>query len=233
MIRKEWFRFKKLRVLMAWLGVPLLIYFAKVDDRSYRWGALLMIAGELIRLWALCYVKKKGEILSMSGPYAFTRNPLYLGNFFLGFGLIVICANEIIAVIFLVGFAIMYLGVIREEETILKERFGKTYTDYCKNVPQFFPRLIPYHAPEKISFDWRGIFRHHEYVTLLGIIALLCGIHLHSELFVEKDPIETQMGLIIFSLAIVLLLVLERLFISNLKNKFAKGFPNLFRKKDS
>ncbi len=231
MIRPEWFRPKKLRVLMAWLGAPLLIFYSNISDASYLWGALLMVLGEGVRLGALCFVDRKGAQLSMSGPYALTRNPLYVGNFLLGLGVIVICANWILAVIFLAGFTIMYLGTIRNEETELQGRFGAVYGDYCKNVPRFFPRLTPYQAPEKTSFDWKRIFRHHEYVTVLGVALLLCAIRLYTGIFLKKEAASTQMGLIVFSSLIVALLIFERWFISDFKRMFAEGLPNLFHKK--
>lgn len=231
MIRKEWFRFKKMRILAAWLGVPLLIFFSHIGDASYGWGAALMILGELVRLWALGFVERKGTKLSMSGPYALTRNPLYVGNFLLGLGVIVICANWILAAIYIIGYTVMYLGTIRNEEMELQQRFGKVYEDYCKNVPRLFPRLTPYQPSEKIPFDGKRIFKHHEYVTVLGVGLLLSGFYLYKEIFVEKNAPSTQTGWIVFSVAIAVLLILERLFISNFKNKFAEGLPDLFLKK--
>lgn len=232
MIRQEWFRFKKLRVLAAWLGVPLLIFFAKINSTSYAWGAGLVILGEWIRLWAICYVDRKGSRLSMSGPYALTRNPLYLGNFFLGLGVVVICANWILVVIYIVGYIVMYLGTIHHEETELANRFGKVYEDYCKNVPRLFPRLTPYRANERIPFDIKRVIKHHEYVTVLGVALLLSGLHLYKEIFVEKTAVSTQAGWIVFSLIVAALLVLERLFVSDFKKKFAEGLPDLFHKKN-
>lgn len=221
----QWqFQFKKLRILLAWLAAPLLIYYSKISDPSFLWGTALILLGELIRLWSLGFVEKKGQRLAMSGPYAFIRNPLYFGNFFLGLGVIVICSNGIIAAIFITGFTIMYLGTIRQEEKELKERFGKTYEDYCKDVPALFPRLFPYAAPEKDFFDWRRIFKHHEYVTVLGIILLLCGIHLYDEIFIEKELFSTQRGLIFFTAIVAIILILERLFISRLPETFIQRF---------
>jgi len=231
MLRPEWFRPKKLRVLLAWIGAPLLLIYSNVSDMSFRWGVIIMILGEVIRFWSLGFVEKKGKKLAMSGPYAFTRNPLYVGNFFLGLGLVVIAANWIFIAIFLIGFSLIYMGTIRGEERDLRELFGAPYEDYCKNVPRLFPRLIPYKAPEPCSFDWKRIVKHHEYVTVLGIALLFCGIHLYDELVREKDHISTQTGLIIVITIISLVLLLERVFISGFNRMFAEGLPNLFQKK--
>jgi len=232
-IRKEWFRPKKLRVLLAWIGAPLLIYFSRMTDFSYRWGAVLMILGELIRIWSLGFMEKKEAKLATSGPYAFVRNPLYIGNFFLGLGVIVITANWIMTLVFLIGFFAIYLGTIRHEEEALRKLLGKPYEEYCKNVPALFPRLTPYVAPEKTSFDWKRAFKHHEYVTLLGVALALCGIHLYDELLIEKDTVVSQSGLIAVISILGLMLAFERLFISNFNKMFAEGLPNLFHKKSN
>ena len=232
MIRKEWFRFKKLRVLLAWIGAVILFFYAHIGETSLQLGGITMILGELIRLWSLGFVEKKGKKLAMSGPYAFTRNPLYVGNFFLGLGIIIICANWIFALVFLFGYSIIYLGTIRSEEKELEERFGQPYQDYCKNVPRIFPRLTPYQAPEATAFDWKRIIKHHEYVTALGIALLLCGIHLYYHLWIQKESVSSQVGLIIMISVIGLTLVFERLFVSDFKRMFAEGLPNLFIKKD-
>ena len=231
MIRKEWFRPKKLRVLMAWIAAPVLLFYSNLNGTSFFWGAALMIAGELIRCWSLGFVEKKGWKLAMSGPYALTRNPLYVGNFFLGLGLVVIAANWIFVALFFIGFTFIYLGTIRGEEKELLERFGATYENYCKNVPRLFPRFTPSKAPEPNSFDWNRIVMHHEYVTALGIALLLCGIRLYYTLFLQKEPLGSQAGLIVIFIILSAALVFERLFISDFKRMFAEGLPNLFLKK--
>jgi protein-S-isoprenylcysteine O-methyltransferase Ste14 len=231
MIRKEWFRPKKLRVLLAWIGAPLLLIYSNVSDASFRWGVITMILGETIRFWSLGFMEKKGQKLAMSGPYAFTRNPLYWGNFFLGLGVVIIPANWVFIIIFLVGFSLIYIGTIRGEEKDLRALFGAPYEDYCKNVPRLFPRLTPYKAPESGSFEWQRIWKHHEYVTALGLVLVFCGVHLYDELVREKDTLASQAGLITVIVVIALVLIFERLFISNFKRMFSEGLPNLFLKK--
>lgn len=190
-----------------------------------------MVSGELIRLWALCFMEKKGKVLATGGPYAFSRNPLYVGNFLLGLGLMVVCSNWIIGIVFLIGYPIVYLGTIRQEEKVLLEQFGKPYEEYCQNVPKFLPRLTPYAAPSPSVFDWKRIFRHHEYVTVLGVALLLCGIHLYDMLYHQKASLASQTGSIIAVSLLSLALALERLFISSFNKMFAEGLPNLFHKK--
>jgi len=215
-----WFKFKKIRLLLAWGSIPILLLYSNMNDRTFRWGIVLLIIGELIRFWALGFVEKKGRKLAMSGPYAFVRNPLYVGNFFLGLGVAVIVWNWIILVLFLVGFFGIYAGTIRGEEKHLREMFGKLYEDYCRNVPSFFPRLTPYTAPEKDSFLWSRIIKHHEYITVAGILLMLMTIHLYDELFLAKEPVTHETPLIVATVIVALALVLERVFVSRLHITF-------------
>jgi len=215
-----WFKFKKMRLLLAWGSIPILLLCSNMSDRTFRWGIVLIVIGELIRFWALGFVEKKGEKLAMSGPYAFVRNPLYVGNFFLGLGVAVIVWNWIILTIFLAGFLGIYTGTIRSEEKHLRELFGEPYESYCKNVPSFLPRLTPYTAPEKESFLWSRIIKHHEYITVAGIFLMLMLIHLYDELFLAKEPVSQEIPLILFTVIVVLALALERVFVSRLHITF-------------
>jgi protein-S-isoprenylcysteine O-methyltransferase Ste14 len=217
---RGWFKFKKMRLLLAWGSIPILLLCSHMTDRSFQWGAVLVLIGELIRFWALGFMEKKGQKLAMSGPYAFVRNPLYVGNFFLGLGVAVIVWNWIILVIFLAGFLGIYAGTIRGEEKHLREMFGKPYEDYCENVPSLLPKLTPYAAPDKDSFLWSRIIKHHEYITVAGILLMLMMIHLYDELFLAKEPVAHQMPLIIATGVLVLALVLERVFVSRLHITF-------------
>ena len=215
-----WFKFKKMRLLLAWGSIPVLLFCSHMNARSFFLGTILVILGELIRLWALGFVEKKGKKLAMSGPYAFVRNPLYVGNFFLGLGVAVIVWNWVILVFFLAGFLGIYTGTIRGEEKHLQEMFGKPYEDYCRNVPSFLPRLTPYAAPEKDAFLWSRIIKHHEYITVAGIALMLMLIHLYDQLFVAKEPVAGEIPLIIATGGVALALVLERVFVSRLHITF-------------
>lgn len=217
---RGWFKFKKIRLLLAWGSIPALLLCSNMTGRTFFWGVVLLIFGELIRFWALGFVEKKGQKLAMSGPYAFVRNPLYVGNFFLGLGVAVIVWNWVILVLFLAGFFGIYTGTIHGEEKHLREMFGKLYEDYCKNVPSFLPRFTPYAAPEKDSFRWNRIIKHHEYITVLGIALMLMTIHLYDQLFLAKEPVTREIPLIIVTLIAALALTLERVFVSRLHITF-------------
>ena len=136
-------RFKKLRL---WLVYPVFIVFpflARMTDVSYYLGLGLMFSGLAIRFWASGYIFKS-RTLATSGPYAFTRNPLYLGNFVLGLGVSIVSGNPWLILYYVVSFSWLYIGTIREEQEVLEEKFGGAYCDYRASVPMFLPALWPF-----------------------------------------------------------------------------------------
>lgn len=130
-------------------------------------GLPIVILGEAIRTWSSGYIRKNKQ-LATDGPYAYTRNPLYLGSFLIGFGFIVMARNPYVLISFLMGFAVIYQAVVLLEETKLEMTFGKKYQDYCGHVPRFIPRLRrhPYGAG---LFEWSLVQKHREYLAWLGM----------------------------------------------------------------
>ena len=105
-----WYRlqFKKLRLLLAWIAGPLLFVSSRSNEQSFRLGVPVLIAGELLRLWATGYMEEKGQKLATDGPFAYVRNPLYISNFLIGLGIVLIVHNPGILAVFLIGFAVLY-----------------------------------------------------------------------------------------------------------------------------
>ena len=176
------FQFKKLRLLLAWLGGILLLLNTHINDTSFRWGIPFIIVGELIRIFASGYLEKKGRKLASSGPFAYVRNPLYIGNFFLGLGVVILSNNWINTGIFILGFFILYVGTVKKEERVLQEEFGAAYTDYKNEVPRFFPRLTPYSKTSHEPFRWLSVLKHREYITIAGVTILIAGFYIFEEL---------------------------------------------------
>jgi protein-S-isoprenylcysteine O-methyltransferase Ste14 len=134
-------------------------------------GLPLIALGAAVRTWSSGYIRKN-KALATDGPYAYTRNPLYLGSFLIGLGFVVSSASALVAGLFGVGFAVIYAGVIRAEEDYLVRTFGSAFGEYVQRVPRFVPRLTaaPYGRGE---FDWQLVFKHREYQAWLGIAGAL------------------------------------------------------------
>jgi protein-S-isoprenylcysteine O-methyltransferase Ste14 len=133
-------------------------------------GAALIIPGLLIRALASGHVQKD-EQLATSGPYAYTRNPLYLGSVLLAVGFAVAARNWWIGVILVVLFLAIYLPVIRSEEAFLREHFPE-FEAYARRVPRLLPRLSAF-GDNSGSFSWRLYWKHREYNAALGALAMM------------------------------------------------------------
>lgn len=114
----------------------------------------------------------------MSGPYAFTRNPLYLGSFVVGIGAVVAGARPWFGLLFLAFFGVMYKGAMVRESERLANRFGAAYRRYHEAVPPFFPRATRYQpgaasrtGSNPASFSVARYLRNREYEALLGAAA--------------------------------------------------------------
>jgi protein-S-isoprenylcysteine O-methyltransferase Ste14 len=138
------------------------LWFANPTPRLLMIGAGIAVLGEAIRLWAAGHLEKGREV-TVSGPYAFTPHPLYLGSAFIGAGLAVASASVLIASIITVFLVVTMGAAIRTEEAHLTHKFGDRYVAYRE-------RRIP-SASRRFSFA-RAI-RNREYRAIAGLVVVL------------------------------------------------------------
>lgn len=163
----------------AWLlAVPFLL-FARPTPALLLVGAGLSVLGLIVRAWAAGTVDKS-RTLTTSGPYAFTRNPLYLGSFLIGVGLTLAGGLWLWPVIFLAFFLIVYVPTMAQEAETLADAFETSFADYATEVPVFLPRLTPYRVGSSAptDFRWNRYLRHREWEALLGVVAALVWLAL-------------------------------------------------------
>lgn len=120
--------------------VPLYLLLARPTVQTILAGLVLALAGGLVRAWAAGAIRKN-RVLTTHGPYAFTRNPLYVGTFLIGLGFAVASGVVWFLAGFLVFFAVIYGKTMRREEKRLAELFGAEFDRYATAVPRFLPRL--------------------------------------------------------------------------------------------
>ena len=173
-----WFQFKKLRIFLAWFGGIILFLNSRMNGTSFKTGLPFLIAGELVRIWSLGFLERRGKKLTAAGPFAYVRHPLYTGNFFIGLGVVLIANQPWLFGIFLAGFFILYAGTVRKEEKDLSQKFGNDYLSYRKAVPCFIPRLTPYPARGENSFQGTRLLQYRENITLAGHFLLLAALYL-------------------------------------------------------
>ncbi len=151
------------------------------------WSLLLVLPGLWLRGYAAGFVKKNRE-LTMTGPYAHVRNPLYLGSILIASGFAVALMSWPFAVALVVFFLLIYVPVIASEERFLRGEFLE-FEWYCARVPRLIPRITPVRAPDgdrgqRSSFSAELYRKHREYNSAIGAAllygSLLLGILLHS-----------------------------------------------------
>jgi protein-S-isoprenylcysteine O-methyltransferase Ste14 len=157
------------RVPLGFLCAAIFLLLARPRPNTLIAGAAISLAGLLLRAWAAGHIRKNSE-LATSGPYAFTRNPLYLGSFFLGLGFTLGSGRWILGILFAVLFLGIYLPVMRVESATLAQLFGDEFKHYAQAVPLFFPRLTPYRrGTDRAEFDSSLYMRYREYRAALGL----------------------------------------------------------------
>jgi protein-S-isoprenylcysteine O-methyltransferase Ste14 len=155
----------RLRVPSGFLLVAMFAWQSQPTVSSLLWGIPFSIAGLALRAWAAGHLAKN-ESLAMSGPYAYIRNPLYVGTLLVAAGLAIASNNVWLAGLFAAVFLLVYLPVIELEEQHLRSLFPQ-YTDYAVTVPL----LIPFRGRvTRTSERFRSALyvRNQEYQALLG-----------------------------------------------------------------
>jgi protein-S-isoprenylcysteine O-methyltransferase Ste14 len=160
----------KLRLLVVWLLIPPFLYFAQPRPALLLAGAAIALVGIAIRAWAAGTIVKNRE-LATGGPYALSRNPLYLGSFLLGLGLAVAAGHPAIPIVYVGTFLAFYLPLMRQEERKLEGLFGAAFHDYAARVPLFVPRPAALLRAETAGFERSRYLGHKEWQALLGAAA--------------------------------------------------------------
>ncbi len=162
-----------LRVAAGWVVGLLALVLARPTPRSLIAGFAVSALGEAFRLWASGHIDKT-QALATGGPYAHTRNPLYLGSLILAVGVGIAAASPWAILAVLIYVAAFYPSVMVEEAVFLRARFGKEYAEWASVVPVFAPRLTPA-GPRSTRFSWDRVRRNREWRTAfaLPLVALV------------------------------------------------------------
>lgn len=161
------------RVRMGYLLAVVVLIFARPNPLSIAMGAAIGVFGLLLRGYAAGYLKKQ-EVLTTTGPYAFTRNPLYLGSAILVAGAAWAMHSWISAGVLSAYFAIVYYVVMRREEGELRGHFGDAFERYAKTVPLFFPRVTAARLGDSAgAFSFAQYKKNHEHEAAIGFLFLL------------------------------------------------------------
>jgi hypothetical protein len=169
---------RRIRVPLGFVFAALYLWLARPTPPFMALSLLLVVPGIWLRAYASGYVKKNAE-LTMTGPYAHTRNPLYLGSMLIAFGFALASRSVWIVFALAVLFGLIYVPVIRSEETFLRSKFDG-FDAYAARVPRLLPRLTPASTGslESGSFSPDLYRKHREYNALIGAVAIYAALAL-------------------------------------------------------
>lgn len=165
---------RRIRVPLGFVLAVAYLGLARPAWASLAAGAAVVLPGLWLRAVASGYVEKS-RALTTSGPYAYTRNPLYLGSVIIALGFGIAARSLVLAAAMIVMFLAIYLPVIRFEEKLLRELFPAEFDDYARRVPRLLPRLRA--APGPVGAFSRALYlRHREYNASVGAAAVLLAL---------------------------------------------------------
>jgi protein-S-isoprenylcysteine O-methyltransferase Ste14 len=158
-------RIAKLRVPIGFISSVFVLWLARPTPKSLLAGAAVGVVGEGVRVWAAGHLDKGREV-TMSGPYAFSRHPLYVGSTLIGIGLAIASASVIVAVLVLAYLGITLTAAIRTEEAHLTEKFGAAYPAYRDGSA----------GAGRRRFSLARAIRNREYRAVLGLLFVLAAL---------------------------------------------------------
>ena len=150
--------FTRLRFLLA---VPAAGLIVVLTDRGPMWpGVAVALLGEAIQIWASAHLRKNVEVVK-SGPYAWMRNPMYFGRFFVGLGMTLLTWRWFLILPYVAIFWAYAQARVLGEEERLRERFGEEYESYCRTARRWLP-LPPRERLSEDKWSWACVLRNHE-----------------------------------------------------------------------
>jgi protein-S-isoprenylcysteine O-methyltransferase Ste14 len=158
---------QRIRVMAGYVFAAVFLVFCRPNKDFLIAGAIIALLGLLLRGWACGHLRKINE-LDTSGPYAYTRNPLYLGSFLITVGFSIASGVWWLALLSIIFFLGIYLPVMNVEKNELEEVLGDDYRAYAAGVPVFIPRLTPWRRSDR-RFDFQLYLRHSEYFAAIGV----------------------------------------------------------------
>jgi protein-S-isoprenylcysteine O-methyltransferase Ste14 len=157
-------RVARLRVPLGFVSGIAALWLAQPSARTLAYGTIVAAAGEAMRVWAAGHLEKGREVTT-SGPYAFTRHPLYVGSSVIGVGLVVAASSVWVGALVLVYLAVTLTAAIRTEEAHLTQKFGDAYPEYREG------RV----AGAERRFSPARAMRNREYRAVAGL-AIVLGV---------------------------------------------------------
>ncbi len=159
---------KKARIPLALAF--LLFVLTQLEPAWFLPGLAISVAGEALQVWCLGTIRTRKQ-LTMTGPYLFARNPMYIGRFFLILGVLVMTGNPLLIAFYVLLYYFYMVNRVKREEKALAECFGDAYAAYCRDVPPYLPTLRRFEARQLLSFNRESLRQNHALQNLAAAVA--------------------------------------------------------------
>ena len=146
------------RVTLGFITAIAAVVLAAPTWTSWRYGLAVAVVGEAIRVWAAGHLEKSREV-TQSGPYRWTRHPLYVGSSVMAAGIVIAARSVPLAVLTAIYMVTTLTAAIRIEEAFLRQTFGDAYDRYARSQAEAVPR----------RFSATRVWRNREYRAMLGV----------------------------------------------------------------
>jgi protein-S-isoprenylcysteine O-methyltransferase Ste14 len=157
------------RVSLGFVLALVALWLATPTPQSVAIGAAIALCGEALRLWAAGHLEKSTEV-TRSGPYRYTRHPLYLGSTLIGIGLAVAAHHFWLGLLIVIYLGSTLSAAMRSEEAHLREKFGDAYDAYAEQRAE----------PMQRAFSWARALRNREHHTIVGLLAGLVALAIRA-----------------------------------------------------
>ncbi|MGH9867264.1 MAG: methyltransferase family protein [Candidatus Polarisedimenticolia bacterium] len=187
-----WLKKPTWRLVLCYLGIGILIYFARPTALSIGIGLTFIVAGQLLRVWAAGHLVKNKR-LTTTGPYAYVKNPLYVGAITIVIGFCIVGMPPwsvqltwrdprlVLYLLFLAAFFLYYMPrKMKIEGDRLRAIYGDAYTRYEKSVPDMIPMLKPYRSGDPTRWTWEQTVDNSEHGTIMSLCVGLILILLRT-----------------------------------------------------
>ncbi len=168
-----------LRSFLLKLRYPLFLVFfliliPQIEPSWFFFGLTLSLFGELIQLWCFASLDKN-RTLGVKGLYMLTRNPMYIGRFFLLLGFVVLTGNILVILIFVILYYFYVVNRVKREEEKLRMLFGEAYENYCREVKRFMPTFKGVDWRALSFFKWSLLLENNGHWNLIAVL-VCCAV---------------------------------------------------------
>jgi protein-S-isoprenylcysteine O-methyltransferase Ste14 len=180
----EIFNNKMLRSVLLKLRYPIflvaaVILITQIEPSWFLPGLIVCLFGEFIQLWCFASLDKN-KTLAIKGPYMLTRNPMYIGRFFLLLGCLLLAGNIWVILVFTVLYYFYMVNRVKREEKKLRVVFGEAYGDYCEDVNRFVPSFKGTDWRSLWFFKWHLLLKNNGHWNLLAVLISLLVFYLFA-----------------------------------------------------